>query len=52
MTGKGYAHGGKPMREWLLVIAPLTVIFYFLAFPEQLGPAVDWVRTAMYWITG
>ena len=39
------------MREWLLVIAPLTVVLYFLAFPDQLGPAVDWVRSATDWVT-
>jgi hypothetical protein len=35
------------MREWLLVVAPLTVVFYFLTFPEQLGPTIDWVKSTM-----
>ena len=34
------------MREWLLVVAPLVFVIYFLAFPEQLGPTVDWVKSA------
>jgi hypothetical protein len=34
------------MREWLLVVAPLGFVLYFLVFPEQLGPAVDWVKSA------
>jgi hypothetical protein len=40
------------MREWLLVIAPLTVVFYFLVFPDQLGPTIDWVRSAMGFALG
>jgi hypothetical protein len=40
------------MREWLLVIAPLTVVLYFLIFPEQVGPAWDWVTFATHWIIG
>jgi len=38
------------MREWLFVIAPLTVVLYFLAFPDQLGPAVDWVTSTTRWV--
>jgi hypothetical protein len=38
------------MREWLFVIAPLTVVLYFLAFPGQLGPTFDWVTSATHWV--
>jgi hypothetical protein len=34
------------MREWLLVVAPLGFVIYFLVFPGQLGPALDWVKSA------
>jgi hypothetical protein len=34
------------MREWLLVVTPLALVIYFLIFPDQLGTAVDWVRSA------
>jgi hypothetical protein len=29
------------MREWLFVVAPLAVIGYFLAYPEQLRVFMD-----------
>jgi hypothetical protein len=35
------------MREWLLVILPLAIVFYFLIFPDQLGPViglVEWIK--------
>jgi hypothetical protein len=38
------------MQEWLLVIAPLTLVLYFLIFPEQLGPAWDCVAFATQWV--
>jgi hypothetical protein len=38
-----------PMREWLLVILPLALVLYFLAFPDQLGSTVDWVQSTMNW---
>lgn len=40
-----------PMREWLLAVFPLTVVLYFLVFPEQLGPTIEWVRSAADWVT-
>ncbi|MGH6672357.1 MAG: hypothetical protein ACRECV_10350 [Xanthobacteraceae bacterium] len=33
------------MREWLLVVFPLVVILYFLFYPEELGPTINWVRS-------
>ena len=38
------------MREWLFVIAPLTVVLYFLLFPGQLGPAWDCVASTTQWV--
>ena len=29
------------MREWLLVVAPLAVVGFFLAYPEQLRVFMD-----------
>jgi hypothetical protein len=40
------------MREWLLVVTPLGFVVYFLIFPEQLGTAVDWVRSATQLVLG
>lgn len=34
------------MREWLLVVAPLAFVVYFLVFPDQLGIAVGWIKSA------
>lgn len=34
------------MREWLLVVTPLAFVVYFLVFPEQLGTALDWIKSA------
>ena len=31
------------MREWLLVIAPLALILYFLTFPDQLSILSNWL---------
>jgi len=38
------------MREWLLVVTPLALVLYFLMFPDQLAPAVDWVRSATQFV--
>jgi hypothetical protein len=46
----GPARWEVPMQEWLLVIAPLTLVLYFLIFPEQLGPAWDCVAFATQWV--
>lgn len=34
------------MREWLLVMTPLGFVVYFLVFPDQLGSAMDWIKSA------
>jgi hypothetical protein len=33
-----------PMRDWLFLLAPPAVIFYFIAFPEQFYAFVAWAR--------
>jgi len=30
------------MREWNLVLAPVIVIFYFIAFPAQFSALILW----------
>ena len=32
------------MREWLLVLAPVAVIGYFIMFPDQYAAAVVWAE--------
>jgi hypothetical protein len=39
------------MREWLLVIAPLEMVVYFLVFPDQLRIIVDWTISPSNWVT-
>ena len=39
------------MREWLLVVAPLVPVIYFVIFPEELPRLFDWVIWTRYWIT-
>jgi len=31
------------MREWIVAVAPLTAVIYFLVFPDQLGELVRWL---------
>jgi len=31
------------MREWIVAVAPLTAVMYFLVFPDQLGEIVRWL---------
>ena len=32
------------MREWLYLLFPLAVVFYFVIQPQHLGMLVFWVR--------
>ena len=32
------------MREWLLVLAPVAVVGYFIMFPDQYGAFVYWAE--------
>jgi len=33
-----------PMRDWLFLLAPPALIFYFIAFPEGFYALVGWAR--------
>ena len=33
-----------PMRDWLFLLAPPALIFYFIAYPEQFYAFVNWAR--------
>jgi hypothetical protein len=39
------------MREWIMVIAPVAVVLYFLIFPGQLPLLFDWLNSTGSWIT-
>jgi uncharacterized Tic20 family protein len=32
----------SPMRDWLLLLAPLALVAYFVVFPNQLGAFIAW----------
>jgi len=36
-----------PMRDWLFLLTPPAMIFYFIAFPDRFGAFVAWARTLM-----
>jgi len=36
-----------PMRDWLFLLAPPAVIFYFIAFPDRFYSLVTWARTLL-----
>jgi hypothetical protein len=31
------------MRDWMLILAPLALTFYFLVFHDQFGALVPWL---------
>jgi len=33
------------MRDWLFLLAPPAMIFYFIAFPDRFDAFVAWART-------
>jgi hypothetical protein len=33
------------MRDWLMVIVPVAVVFYFIVFPDQLKALIEWLST-------
>lgn len=37
------------MREWLYVLVPLAVIFYFLIYPDQFSIFMTWVTNHVGW---
>jgi hypothetical protein len=34
-----------PMRDWLFLLAPPALIFYFIVFPDRFYAFVSWART-------
>jgi len=32
------------MREWLMVLAPVALVTYFVAFPDEFNWAINWLR--------
>jgi hypothetical protein len=34
---------GSPMRDWLLVILPVALVFYFIEYPDQLKAVIEWL---------
>jgi hypothetical protein len=36
-----------PMRDWLFLLAPPALIFYFVAFPDQFHTFVMWARNML-----
>lgn len=36
------------MREWLYVLLPVAIIFYFLIFPDQFSMFVNWATSFLY----
>ena len=35
------------MRDWLFLLAPPALIFYFVAFPSQFDAFVFWMKNIM-----
>jgi hypothetical protein len=41
--GRGYLAGVMPMRDWVLIVAPLAVVMYFLVFPSHFTALIAWL---------
>ena len=39
--------GGVPMREWLLVLAPIAAIVYFLTYPSEFTALMNWLASLL-----
>lgn len=39
----GATCGSNPMQDWLLVIAPLATVVYFVKYPDQFADVVSWL---------
>jgi hypothetical protein len=39
------------MRDWLFLLAPPALIFYFIVFPDRFYAFVSWARTLIGWVT-
>ncbi len=36
------------MREWLLMLIPVTLVFYFIIYPDQFSAALSWLGSLMF----
>ena len=32
-----------PMRDWMLILAPFAIIFYFLLYPSDFNALIAWL---------
>ena len=39
------------MRDWLFLLAPPALIFYFIVFPDRFYAFVSWARTLIGCVT-
>lgn len=39
----GNLWGVMPMRDWVLILAPLAVVMYFLLFPSHFTALIKWL---------
>jgi hypothetical protein len=46
-TKEGQLARLHPMQDWLLVIAPLATVLYFVEFPGQFMEIVNWLTRYM-----
>ena len=33
-----------PMRDWLIILVPIVVMFYFIVHPDQARPLIEWLN--------
>lgn len=36
------------MREWLYLLGPIAIVFYFVIFPEQFNMLLRWAEVVIY----
>ena len=36
------------MRDWLLPVAPIAAVVYFVVFPDQFYALLDWAASLMH----
>jgi hypothetical protein len=39
---------GLAMREWILALAPIGAIFYFIMYPDQFHAFIDWAERLLF----
>jgi len=38
----------RPMRDWLLVLAPVILVIYFLVFPSHFDGTLQWLGAIVF----